>query len=179
MDTYRLEKGLIQVYTGNGKGKSTAGFGLALRAAGHGLKVQIVQFMKTGKDYGEINSLAKLAPEVRVRSFGRPGFITKTGKKPEDYTLAREALHFAREAMLSGSVDVLILDEINNALYFELLKVDEVLDLLRQKPEQVEIVLTGRNAPSEIVEMAHLVTEMVEVKHPYQLGIASRKGIEY
>lgn len=173
-----LEQGLIQVYTGNSKGKSTAAFGLAVRAAGHGLKVHIVQFMKTG-EYGENRTLARLAPDIQIRAFGRQGFIHKGGARPEDYTLAREALEHAREVMLAGEVDVLILDELNNALYFELLSWDEVQAFLQQKPPQVEVVITGRNAPSELVQLADLVTEMVEIKHPYQQGVRSRAGIEY
>lgn len=175
----RLEKGLIQVYTGNAKGKSTAGFGLAIRAAGHGFKVVIIQFMKTGSYYGEIPGLKRLAPEVEVHSYGKEGFIHRRGATPEDIELAHDALIHAEKAMLSGETDVLILDEINNALYYELLTTQEVLDFLDKKPELVEIVLTGRNAPPEIIDRAHLVTEMKEIKHPYQSGIGSRKGIEY
>lgn len=173
-----LNQGLIQVYTGNAKGKSTAAFGLAVRAAGHGLKVHIVQFMKTG-DYGENKALARLAPEIEVRAFGRKGFVHRGGAGPQDYELARQALDYAREIMLSGRADILILDEINNALYFGLLPLHVVLEFLQAKPPQVELVLTGRNAPPEIIELADLVTEMVEVKHPYQQGIGSRAGIEY
>ncbi|TDA64006.1 MAG: cob(I)yrinic acid a,c-diamide adenosyltransferase [Clostridia bacterium] len=173
-----LNQGLIQVYTGNAKGKSTAAFGLAVRAAGHGLKVHIVQFMKTG-DYGENKTLARLAPEIEVRAFGRKGFIHRGGARAEDYELAVQALDYAREIMLSGRADVLILDEINNALYFGLLPLEAVLEFLAAKPPQIELVLTGRNAPREITERADLVTEMLEVKHPYQQGIGSRAGIEY
>ncbi|GAW94226.1 cob(I)yrinic acid a,c-diamide adenosyltransferase [Calderihabitans maritimus] len=175
----RLEKGLIQVYTGNGKGKSTAAFGLAVRAAGHGFKVYIIQFMKTGNFYGEINTFKRLAPEVEVKSFGRPGFIYKESPREEDYKLAREALEYARQVMLADDADIVILDEINNALYFGLISLEEVMELLKQKPPQVELVLTGRNAPMEIIEMADLVTEMLEKKHPYRQGIPGRKGIEY
>lgn len=173
-----LSQGLIQVYTGNAKGKSTAAFGLAVRAAGHGLKVHIVQFMKTG-DYGENKALARLAPEVEIAAFGRKGFIHRGGAKPEDYELAHQALDCAREIMLAGRADILILDEINNALYFGLLPLEAVLEFIQAKPPQLELILTGRNAPPEITELADLVTEMLEVKHPYQKGIGSRAGIEY
>ena len=175
----RLEKGLIQVYTGNAKGKSTASFGLALRASGHGFKTVIVQFMKTGSYYGEIPAFAKLAPEVEIKSFGREGFISRGGAKPEDLVLAHEALAYAQEKMLSGDIDIIILDEVNNALYFELLTLAEVQAFLAKKPELVEVVLTGRNAPQEIIDGADLVTEMQEIKHPYHQGVGSRKGIEY
>ena len=179
MGKERLEKGLIQVYTGNAKGKSTAAFGLAVRASGHGYKVVIIQFMKTGSYYGEINGLKKLSPEVEIYSYGKKGFVHKRGIDSEDIALAHEALNHAEKAMLSPDTDIVILDEINNALYFELLTLDEVIALINKKPDHIELVLTGRNVPQEIVDKAHLVTEMKEIKHPYQLGIASRKGIEY
>lgn len=173
-----LEQGLVQVYTGEAKGKSTAAFGLALRAAGHGLKVLIIQFMKT-PDYGEHRSFQRLTPEIEVKTFGRKGFIHRGGARPEDYEQAALALACAREAMLSGTVDILILDEINNALFFGLLKEDEVLDFLQERPPEVEVVLTGRNAPAGIIAAADLVTEMHQIKHPYEKGIKARKGIEY
>lgn len=179
MGKEKLERGLIEVYTGNAKGKSTASFGLAVRAVGHGLKVVIIQFMKTGLYYGEIAGFKRLAPEVEVFSYGRDGFVHRRSVKPEDICLAHEALEHAEKVMLSGETDVLILDEINNALYFELLTIQEVLDFIDKKPELMELVLTGRNAPPEIIEKAHLVTEMKEIKHPYQVGISARKGIEY
>lgn len=173
-----LEQGLVQVYTGEAKGKSTAAFGLALRAAGHGLKVLIIQFMKT-PDYGEHRSFRRLAPEIEVKTFGRKGFIHRGGARPEDYDQAAAALACAREAMLSGTVDILILDEINNALFFGLLKEKEVLGFLQERPPQVEVVLTGRNAPAGVIAAADLVTEMRQVKHPYEKGIKARQGIEY
>ncbi|MBE3571374.1 MAG: cob(I)yrinic acid a,c-diamide adenosyltransferase [Moorella humiferrea] len=173
-----LEKGLVQVYTGDAKGKTTAAFGLALRACGHGLKVLIVQFMKT-PDYGEHKAFRRLLPEVEVKTFGRKGFIHREGARPEDYEQARAALAYAREAVLSGRIDILILDEINNALYFGLLAEDEVLTFLKERPPQVEVILTGRNAPAGIVAAADLVTEMRQIKHPYEKGIKARKGIEY
>lgn len=178
-DNEKLTQGLIQIYTGNAKGKSTAAFGLAVRAAGHGFKVVIIQFMKTGSYYGEIPGLKRLAPEVEIYSYGQQGFISRRGANPEDISLAHEALAHAEKALLAPETDILILDEINNALYFELLTVGEVLNFLDKKPEHVEIVMTGRNAPQELIDIAHLVTEMKEIKHPYHQGINSRKGIEY
>lgn len=174
----RLEQGLIQVYTGNGKGKSTAAFGLALRALGQGLKVLIIQFMKTG-DYGEITSLKRFEPEIELYSFGRKGFIRAGYAKEEDIDLAVEALELAATKMATGMYDLIILDEINNALWFKLLSEEQVLEFLENKPNHVELCITGRNAPESIMEKAHLVTEMKEIKHPYQLGIGSRKGIEF
>ncbi|MGI6629140.1 MAG: cob(I)yrinic acid a,c-diamide adenosyltransferase [Bacillota bacterium] len=175
----KLTQGLIQIYTGNAKGKSTAAFGLAVRAAGHGFKVIVIQFMKTGSYYGEIPGLKRLAPEVEIHSYGKEGFISQRGVTEEDISLAHKALAHAERAFADPETDILILDEINNALYYELLTVEEVLRFLDQKPEHVEVVMTGRNAPRELIEKAHLVTEMKEIKHPYQQGIASRKGIEY
>lgn len=173
-----LEQGMVQVYTGAGKGKSTAAFGLALRAAGRGLKVVIIQFMKI-PEYGEHKALQRLAPDIEVRAFGLKGFIHHSGIRPEDYEQAAAALEYAREVMLSGRVDVLVLDEINVALYYGLLKEEEVLALLKRRPPQVEVILTGRNAPDSIIDFADLVTEMCQVKHPYEKGIKARKGIEY
>jgi len=174
----KLEQGLIQIYTGNAKGKSTAAFGLALRAVGHGFNVRIVQFMKTG-EYGENNAFKMLEPYLDCKSFGRKGFIKKGEGSSEDIQLARAALDQAKKWLLDQETDMLILDEINNAIWFELLTVSEVQEILAVKPDNVEVVLTGRNAPEELIEQAHLVTKMLELKHPYQLNIGSRKGIEY
>jgi len=175
----KLTQGLIQIYTGNAKGKSTAAFGLAVRAAGHGFRVVVIQFMKTGAYYGEIPGLKRLAPEIEIHSYGKEGFVHRRGVTEEDISLAHEAMAHAEKALLAPETDILILDEINNALYFQLLTVEEVLNLLDKKPSNVEIVMTGRNAPQELIEKAHLVTEMKEIKHPFHQGINSRKGIEY
>ncbi|MDS1030665.1 cob(I)yrinic acid a,c-diamide adenosyltransferase [Bacillota bacterium LX-D] len=175
----KLEKGLIQVYTGNGKGKSTAAFGLALRALGCGLDVVIIQFMKTGIDYGEIKALDIFKPKLTLLSFGRPGFISRTGATEQDIELAQQAMEKTTNIIQNRPVDLLILDEINNALYYQLLETKNVLNFLEQKPERTEIVLTGRHAPEEIIVKADLVTEMLEIKHPYKKGIRARKGIEY
>ncbi len=174
----KLEKGLVQVYTGNGKGKTTASFGLALRAIGRGLKVYIIQFIKGGFDYGELYIADKL-PGLTLKAYGRGKFISE--KKPDkiDVDLATEALKKAQDVVKSGEVDVVILDEINVALNLKLVKIEKVLKLIKEKPEQMEIVLTGRNAPLEIVQAADLVTEMIEIKHPYNAGFKARKGIEY
>jgi cob(I)alamin adenosyltransferase len=174
----KLEKGLVQVYTGNGKGKTTASFGLALRAIGRGLKVYIIQFIKGGFDYGELYIADKL-PGLTLKAYGRGKFISE--KKPEkiDIDLAREALKEAQDVVKRGEVDVVILDEINVALTLKLVEIEKVLKLIKEKPDQMEIVLTGRNAPVEIVQAADLVTEMIEIKHPYNAGFKARKGIEY
>jgi cob(I)alamin adenosyltransferase len=174
----KLEKGLVQVYTGNGKGKTSAAFGLALRAVGRGLKVYVVQFIKGGFDYGELYIADKL-PGLTLKAYGRGRFISEKNPDKVDVELARDALKKAQEVVKDGDVDVVILDEINVALSLKLIGIDEVLELIGKKPDQMELVLTGRKAPVEIVQIADLVTEMIEIKHPYNSGFKARKGIEY
>ncbi len=178
MGSERLNKGLTQVYTGDGKGKTSAAFGLTLRAIGRDLKVFVIQFIKGGFDYGELHVIQEL-PNLKLRAFGRGKFITEMPPTDEDVKLAKQALKLARKVINSGEFDVIVLDEINVALNLKLLDVGEVMDLIKNKPRHVELVLTGRDAPSEIIWMADLVTEMKEVKHPYAQGVQPRKGIEY
>jgi cob(I)alamin adenosyltransferase len=174
-----MERGLIQVYTGNGKGKTTAALGLAFRAAGHGLKVLIIQFMKGNNLYGEMESARKLSPCLTIKPFGGKTFLSKT-HPPEanDIQLAMEGLSLAKRAVENKEYDIVILDEINMAIDFGLIPLSEVLDLIDRKPEEVELILTGRNAKPEMIERADLVTEMVERKHYAHKGISARKGIE-
>jgi len=174
----KLEKGMVQVYTGNGKGKTSAAFGLALRAIGRGLKVYIIQFIKGGFDYGELYIADKL-PNLKLKAFGRGKFVTEKPPAKEDVKLAEEALKLAEETVKSGEYDIVILDEINVALNLKLIKTEKVIELIKKKPKHVELILTGRYAPDEIIEAADLVTEMREVKHPYNKGFQARKGIEY
>lgn len=174
----RLEKGLVQVYTGNGKGKTSAAFGLALRAVGRGLRVFVIQFIKGGFDYGELYVVGKL-PNLELKAFGRGKFILEKPPGKEDMKLAEEALALAEKVIKSDEYDVVVLDEVNVALNLDLIRLDKVLELVKSKPEHVELVLTGRNAPVELIEAADLVTEMLEVKHPYSKGFGARKGIEY
>ncbi|MEN6378636.1 MAG: cob(I)yrinic acid a,c-diamide adenosyltransferase [Methanofastidiosum sp.] len=171
-------KGLIEVYTGNGKGKSTAAFGLTLRASGRGLKSMIIQFMKQGNTYGEHFAIEKIE-NIEIVSFGKPKFVNFKNPSKEDIDLVNDAFEFSKKAINSGKYDIVILDEINIALHFKLLDIKKAIDLLKNKPENVEIVLTGRLAPQEIIELADLVSEIVEIKHPYQKGIGAREGIEY
>lgn len=178
MPKRRLEKGLTQVYTGNGKGKTSAAFGSALRAIGRDLKVYVIQFIKGGFDYGELHSVDQL-PNLKVRAFGRGKFITEMPPKDEDFKLAKEALELAQQIVRSGEYDIVILDEINVALSLRLVAVETVVELIKNKPGHVELILTGRNAPPEIIAVADLVTEMTEIKHPYTQGLQPRKGIEY
>jgi len=169
-------EGYVQVYTGNGKGKTTAALGLALRATGAGLKVYIAQFAK-GDDCSELHALANLWDLITLKQFGRGGFIR--GKPTdEDIRAARDGLAQARDALISGHYDVVILDEANIATHFGLFPAEDLLDLIEARPANVELVITGRNADGRVIERADLVTEMVEVKHYYQKGVAARKGIE-
>ncbi|HUV50864.1 MAG TPA: cob(I)yrinic acid a,c-diamide adenosyltransferase [Anaerolineae bacterium] len=169
-------KGYIQVYTGNGKGKTTAAFGLALRAAGAGLKVYIAQFVK-GMKCSELNSLAKLSEFVTIKQYGRDRFIFREPEK-EDIQAAREGLKEVKEIMCSGKYQMIILDEANIATCYNLFSVEDLLDFIQAKPEDVELVITGRTADPRIIEKADLVTEMKEIKHYYQNGVPARDGIE-
>jgi len=208
----RLTRGLVQVYTGDAKGKTTAAWGQALRAAGRGLRVCFVMFLKGDTDLGETRAAARLAPEVTVRQFGasrqelarrqsdvgaasrgdpnRPQDRAPTGSRAlaswwqagyadDDRRMAREGLAFARAAMASGEYDLVVLDEANVALSGGLLEVGEVLAALRERPAHVEVILTGRNAPEQIIAAADLVTEMRSLKHPFDMGLPARRGIEY
>jgi cob(I)alamin adenosyltransferase len=174
----RLKKGLVEVYTGNGKGKTTAAFGLALRAIGRGLKVCMIQFIKGGFDYGELYIANKL-PNFTLRAFGRGKFIIAKPPQKEDVEFAEEALSFAERTVQDAKNDIVILDEINVALDLKLINLKKVLELIKNKPCDMELVLTGRNAPDEIIEAADLVTEMKEIKHPFNKGTEAREGIEY
>ena len=175
--------GMVQVYTGNGKGKTTAALGLAFRALGHGLRVFIVQFLKNpemmGNTYGEINASKKLAPHLTIRSFGLPKWIRKDSITPEDREEVRKAMNLARDVLSDPQINVVILDEIFLAFHFGMVSLDEIMDLIKNRPPDKELVLTGRNAPPEVIERADLVTEMLEIKHYYKKNIPARKGIEY
>ncbi|MGV8123035.1 MAG: cob(I)yrinic acid a,c-diamide adenosyltransferase [Candidatus Xenobiia bacterium LiM19] len=171
-------RGLVQVYTGNGKGKTTAAFGLSLRALGQGFKVCIVQFMKGNTTYGETQMSGRIEG-ITLFQFGRADFVDPKNPLPVDYEEAQKALNKAREAFAGSRYDLVILDEVNVALHFKLISIEDVLSLVTAKPEAVELVLTGRYAPKEIIERADLVTEMKEIKHPFQIGVNARKGIEY
>lgn len=172
------EKGLVQVYTGNGKGKTTSALGLAMRALGHGASVTVIQFMKGWKDYGELVSASKFEG-LEIIQTGRPDYVYKGKEQPEDYDEAKRGIETAREVMNSGKCDMLILDEINVALEYGLIPLDSVMELIKNKPYEMELVLTGRGAHREILGLADLVTEMRELKHPYNEGISARKGIEF
>ena len=173
-----MKKGFVQIYTGNGKGKTTAVIGQAVRAAGHGMKSYIVQFMKD-HPYGEVESLKSLKQWITLEQFGNDEFVLKREHPDKkDVEAAQKALAQAGEKMISGKFDLIILDEVCVAIYFRLLNVSEILKLIEEKPEPTELILTGRYCPMELIDKADLVTEMKEVKHYYQKGIIARKGIE-
>jgi cob(I)alamin adenosyltransferase len=174
----KLERGLVEVYTGNGKGKTSAAFGLALRATGRGFKVYVIQFIKGGFDYGELYAVPKL-PNLQLKAFGTGRFVTRKPPGKEDFELAEQAFTLAEEIVRKGEHDVVVLDEVNVALDLKLISLEKILELIKNKPKHVELVLTGRGAPKEIIEVADLVTEMTEVKHPFNKGYPARKGIEY
>jgi cob(I)alamin adenosyltransferase len=169
---------MIQVYTGNGKGKTTAALGLALRACGQKKKVLMVQFMKGKVNYGELRS-ARLLPGFTIKQFGRPTFVDRKNPAPADIKGAKEALDFAAKTIGSKKYDIIILDELNVALDFKLIPLDEVLLMLAWVPRDLELIITGRNANPKVIKLADLVSEVKEVKHYYQQGTKARKGIEY
>ena len=184
--------GLVQIYTGDGKGKTTAALGLGLRAAGHGMKVIMVQFMKTARYYGELQAVKKLAPNFEIVQKGKPCtrpdadcmdcrecFFYPEEPTPADFDAARDAMELAADVIGKGEHDIVILDEILYAVKFGLVKSNDVAGLIEAKPPSLELVLTGGDAPPELIGLADLVTEMRDVKHPFQDGQEARKGIEY
>jgi cob(I)alamin adenosyltransferase len=172
----QAEKGYIHLYTGNGKGKTTAALGLAIRAAGAGKKVFIAQFVK-GMPYAEHKALKRF-PEIEVKQYGLDCFIEKEPTR-EDIMAAQTGLNEVSEIVQKNACDVLILDEVCIALHYELFELNEIINLLHEKPESMEIILTGRYAPKELMDKADLVTEMKEIKHYFNMGIQAREGIEY
>jgi cob(I)alamin adenosyltransferase len=173
----RLERGLLEVYTGDGRGKTTAAIGLAFRAAGHGYRVHIIQFMKGDTSYGEYRS-CRAHPLIEIEQFGRKEFVNPTEPSTVDVELARRGLERSMEVLISGEADVVILDELNVAVGFGLLSVEDAMALVDAKPPHVELLITGRMAPPELIERADLVTEMREVKHPFARGVLAREGID-
>lgn len=169
-------KGYIQLYTGNGKGKTTAALGLALRAAGAGKKIFVAQFVK-GMHYAELDIIKRL-PEIELRQYGLDCFIVNEPTE-KDIEAAKKGLAEISEIIALNKFDLMILDEICIALHYHLFTIEEILNLLKTKPVEMEIVMTGRYAPPELYEVADLVTEMKEIKHYYNNGISARKGIEF
>ncbi|MFA5323005.1 MAG: cob(I)yrinic acid a,c-diamide adenosyltransferase [Smithella sp.] len=171
-------KGLVMVITGNGKGKTTSAFGQALRAIGQGYKVFVLQFMK-GRKYGEFIAAEKYLPRLTIHMSGLDSFVMRDNPATIDIELAQKGLDTARKAIISGKYDMIILDEINVALDFKLIKLKEVIELIKNKPAALDLILTGRYAPKEIIKLADTVSEVQEIKHHYNAGIKDRAGIEY
>ncbi|MEO9309083.1 MAG: cob(I)yrinic acid a,c-diamide adenosyltransferase [Nitrososphaera sp.] len=173
--------GLVIVYTGKGKGKTTAALGMALRAVGHNYKICMIQFIKGSWHYGEMSSSKRLEPEFELTAVGKGfvGILDDNTPKEIHQKIAWEAIQISKEKILSGKYDIVILDEINYAVDLGLVDVHQVLDLIKSKPEDVSLVLTGNHARQEIIDAADLVTEMREVKHPFQRGIRAKKGIDF
>lgn len=171
-------RGLVQIYTGEGKGKTTAAIGNIIRALGHNSKVYAAVFMKGDYPYGEWAYLARL-PNIKVERFGLREFCNPADVKPEQKEQAAQALNAAREAILHGNYDLVVLDEINVAIAWHLIDKNEVIKLLEEKPPHLELILTGRYADSELVKRADLVTEMLKIKHHFDDGIPARQGIEF
>jgi cob(I)alamin adenosyltransferase len=175
-----IRRGLIIVNTGPGKGKTTAAMGTALRAVGNGMKVLMLQFLKGSWHYGELDAVKAFGDNFVMKQLGR-GFVKVGGAEtdPEDIRMVEEAWQESREAILSGQWDIVILDEINYAISYHMLDPEKVVEALKQKPEMVHVILTGRNAHPKIIEAADTVTEMRQVKHAYESGIEAQRGIEY
>jgi len=169
-------KGYVHVYTGNGKGKTTAAIGLAIRAAGAGMRVYIAQFVK-GMHYSELDALDRYADRITLKQYGRDCFIEKE-PEAEDIRAARQGLEEVKGILASGDYQVVILDEANIATRYNLFSTDELIEIVRSKPEAVELVITGRNADPKVIALADLVTEMKEIKHYYNRGVKARAGIE-
>ncbi|NIU02037.1 MAG: cob(I)yrinic acid a,c-diamide adenosyltransferase [Nitrosopumilaceae archaeon] len=181
MTKKRVEKGLVIVYTGKGKGKTTAALGMALRALGYNHKVCMVQFIKGSWKYGELESAKLLGPNFELVTAGKGfvGIIDDTSPRSEHEKTARIALNTAKEKICSGNYDLVILDEINYAVNLDLITVDDVMEIIKNKPIELDLVLTGNYAKPEIIDIADLVTEMTEIKHPFKKGIKAKKGIDF
>jgi cob(I)alamin adenosyltransferase len=176
-----MENGLTIVYTGKGKGKTTAALGIVLRAVGYEKKVCMIQFIKGSWHYGEMTSSKKLEPDFEMITIGKGfvGIIDDKTPKEDHKEIAKEAIKISNEKIQSGNYDIVILDEINYAVNLDLISVKDVLNLIKSKPQKVDLVLTGNYAKEEIIEIADLVTEMREIKHPFQRGIKAKKGIDF
>jgi len=175
------EDGLVIVYTGGGKGKTTAALGMALRAVGYGHKVCMIQFIKGSWHYGEMDSSKKLAPEFELVAIGKGfvGILDDKSPKEDHEKYAEEAIKMCKDKILSEKYDLIILDEINYAVNLGLINIKSVMDLIKLKPKKLDLVLTGNHAKEEILKLADLVTEMKEIKHPFQSGIKAKKGIDF
>lgn len=176
--TKTQEKGLVIVHTGKGKGKSTAAFGMVFRSIGHGMKVGVVQFVKGAWETGERSLLEKFPDQVTISAMGE-GFTWETQDRVRDIEMARDAWEQAKAMIMDDSYDMVLCDELNIVLRYDYLPVQEVIDVLKSKPEMTHVVITGRNAKEELIEMADLVTEMEMIKHPFRSGVKAQKGVEF
>ncbi|HDQ03608.1 MAG TPA: cob(I)yrinic acid a,c-diamide adenosyltransferase [Deltaproteobacteria bacterium] len=174
----KTDRGLVMVITGNGKGKTTAAFGQALRSIGQGYNVFIVQFMK-GRKYGEFIAAQKYLPNLTIRRCGLDSFVMRDNPAAIDIQMAQKGLAAARKAIKSGKYDMVILDEANVAIDFKLISLHDVIDLIKNKPAHLDLILTGRYAPTEIIDLADTVSDIQEIKHHYAAGIKDRAGIEF
>jgi len=175
------QKGLVIVYTGGGKGKTSAALGLVLRAVGYNHKVCMIQFVKGTWHYGELDSAKRLAPEFELITAGKGfvGILDDKSPREDHVKAANDTLEISKEKIMSGNFDVVILDEINYALQLKLLNLDDVIDLIKSKPLELDLVLTGNHAEEKVIELADLVTEMKEINHPFKSGIKAKKGIDF
>ncbi len=175
------EKGLVIVYTGKGKGKTTAALGMAIRAIGYGHKTCMIQFIKGSWHYGEMDASKRLEPDFELIAVGKGfvGILDDTSPKDEHKKIAQEAIRISKEKIHSGNYQIVILDEINYAIKLGLVDVNDVIDLIKNKPQKLNLVLTGNYANQQIIKISDLVTEMREIKHPFQLGIKAKKGIDF
>ncbi len=174
----KVKKGLIHIYTGTGKGKTTSALGLAVRASGQGWRILIIQFMKCNSDSGEIKVINHIE-NIDVIQSGLPSFVKKGNLSEEDIRLAQEGLVKAQQAADSGKYDLIILDEVNVAIHFGLIQLKDVIYLMKNKSEHIELILTGRYAHPELVKLADYVSEILDIKHPYHQGMEMRQGIEF
>jgi cob(I)alamin adenosyltransferase len=173
-----FSRGIVQILTGDGKGKTSAAMGAIMRAAGHGLRISVIFFMKGDYSCGERKILREI-PGVAIKSFGGEDFIFPDRVKPEQIVQAEQALIAARGDMLSGHYDLIVLDEVNVTAAFKLISVESILQLIKDKPEKVELILTGRKADPRLIQVADLVTEMIKIKHPFDQGLQARAGFDY
>lgn len=174
-----MKRGIIQVYTGDGKGKTTAALGLAIRAWGRGLKVKVFQFLKAPGGSGEHRAFLNLNPPLNIYPLGTGEFIRNQPPSPKEIPLVANGWKQVEESILSDTLDIVVVDELSHVVNQGLLSLEKVLAILKEKPSRLELVLTGRSMPDEIIELADLVTEMKTVKHPYQQGLTAREGIEF
>lgn len=175
------EKGQVYLYTGNGKGKTTAALGTAMRALGWGWKVRMIQFIKTGSTFGEYKTVKEFGDRMTLESIGQGFYKILNDKKPEEVhkKTAQIAWQKTKKEIEKGEADLVVIDELNNAIEYGFINVDEVIKTLQERPRHVSVVITGRGAHPKIVEIADLVTEMKEIKHPYQKGLTAKKGLDY